>query len=286
MRLASFRAANGRQGFGEVLADGSIVELGTPEVSGLRQALSAWGLSGIAERARGSTARRLAAGSFKWLPPIVDPGKILCVGLNYRRHAEEAGMAIPKYPSMFVRFANSQVGHEEPTVAPANSGDYDFEAELAVIIGRSVRHVSESSALSAVAGYACFAENSVRDFQRHAAQATPGKNFEASGAFGPWMTTADAVPDLASAHVIGRLNGEVMQDEPLSNLIFSIAAIISYASSYTRLEPGDVLVTGTPAGVGMARKPPVWLKPGDVFEVDIAGVGLLRNPVVAEGAAR
>lgn len=286
MRLASFRTAEGRQGFGEVLADGSVAELGTADVPGLRQALAAWGLSGIVARAAQSGLVRLAAGSFRWLPPIVDPGKILCVGLNYRRHAEEAGMALPKYPSMFVRFANSQVGHGEPTIAPTNSGDYDFEAELAVIIGRAGRHISAEAANDHVAGYACFAENSVRDFQRHAAQATPGKNFEASGAFGPWITTADAVPNLGQAHVIGRLNGQVMQDEPLSNLIFSIETIISYASSFTRLEPGDVLVTGTPAGVGMARKPPVWLKPGDVFEVDIAGVGLLRNPVAAEGVGR
>ena len=155
-----------------------------------------------------------------------------------------------------------------------------------MVIGRGGRHIAEADAMAAVAGYACFAENSVRDFQRHAAQATPGKNFESSGAFGPWITTPDEIADLASVRVVGRLNGEVMQDAPLSDLIFSIAQIIAYTSSYTRLLPGDVLVTGTPAGVGMARKPPRWLVPGDVFEVDISGVGVLRNPVAAEARPR
>lgn len=285
MRLASFEAADGRRSFGVVNADGSIGDLGTPQVPTLRAALATWGTPGLAERARG-TLPQVARGSFAWLPPVTDPDKILCVGLNYRRHAEEAGMAIPRYPSMFVRFPGSQVGHEAPTVAPSASEQYDFEAELAVVIGRGGRDIAEADAMAHVAGYACFAENSVRDFQKHAAQATPGKNFESSGAFGPWLATPDEVGDLASVHVIGRLNGEVMQDEPLSNLIFGIPAIIAYASSYARLLPGDVLVTGTPAGVGMARKPPRWLKPGDVFEVDIAGVGVLRNPVVAQGSTR
>mgnify|MGYP002778040843 CR=1 FL=1 len=285
MRLASFETAQGRRSFGVVAADGSIADLGTPGVPTLRAALAEWGIAGIAERAQGACPT-VAAGGFAWLPPIPDPDKILCIGLNYRRHAEEAGMALPKHPSMFVRFPGSQVGHEAPTVAPAASAEYDYEAELAVVIGCGGRHIAESDAMAAVAGYACFAENSVRDFQKHAAQATPGKNFEASGAFGPWITTADEVPDPAALQVIGRLNGQVMQDEPVSDLIFSIPRIIAYASSFARLLPGDVLVTGTPAGVGMARKPPLWLRPGDVFEVDIPGVGRLRNAVVAEEGAR
>jgi 2-keto-4-pentenoate hydratase/2-oxohepta-3-ene-1,7-dioic acid hydratase in catechol pathway len=281
MKLASFETVQGRRSFGVVTAGGSIIDLATVEVPTLRAALGAWGLAGIAERA-GAAEASVPAGSFTWLPPVTDPDKILCVGLNYRRHAEEAGMAIPKHPSMFVRFPGSQVGHGQPTLAPAASEQYDYEAELAVIIGSGGRHIAEADAMGAIAGYACFAENSVRDFQRHAAQATPGKNFESSGAFGPWITTPDEITDLSSIHVIGRLNGEVVQDEPLSNLIFSIAQVVAYTSTYTRLLPGDVLVTGTPAGVGAARKPPRWLVPGDVFEVDIPGVGLLRNAVVAE----
>lgn len=285
MRLASFETAQGRRSFGVVGPDGSIADLGTAQVPTLRAALEDWGLGGIAERARGASAS-VAAGSFAWLPPITDPDKIVCVGLNYRRHAEEAGMAIPRHPSLFVRFPASQVGHEAPTVAPSASEEYDYEAELAVVIGRGGRRIAGADAMAAVAGYACFAENSVRDFQKHAAQATPGKNFEASGAFGPWMTTADEVPDPAALRVIGRLNGETMQDESVSDLIFSIPQIIAYVSAFTRLLPGDVLVTGTPAGVGMARKPPRWLRAGDVFEVDIPGVGRLRNAVAAEEGAR
>jgi len=284
MKLASFETVQGRRSFGVVGAGESIIDLATADVTTLRAALGAWGLAGIADRAAASNTS-VPAGSFTWLPPVTDPDKILCVGLNYRRHAEEAGMAIPQHPSMFVRFPGSQVGHGHPTRAPAASAQYDYEAELAVVIGRGGRHIAESDAPAAIAGYACFAENSVRDFQRHAAQATPGKNFEASGAFGPWITTADEVADLAAVHVIGRLNGEVVQDEPLSNLIFSIPQIVAYASTFARLLPGDVLVTGTPAGVGMARKPPRWLVPGDVFEVDVTGVGLLRNPVAAEADA-
>lgn len=281
MRLASYEAAQGRHGFGVVDVDGAIAPLDTAQVPTLRSALAAWGVPGLRERA-GAAKATLRAGQFRWLPPIVDPDKILCVGLNYRQHAQEAGMAIPPHPSMFVRFPGAQVGHEAPTIAPAASEQYDYEAELAIVIGRGGRHLRESDALAAVAGYCCFAENSVRDFQKHAAQATPGKNFEGSGAFGPWLTTADEVGDPARLEVIGRLNGEVMQREPVSNLIFPIPHIVAYASSFARLLPGDVIVTGTPAGVGMARKPPRWLRPGDVFEVDIPGVGLLRNPVVAE----
>jgi 2-keto-4-pentenoate hydratase/2-oxohepta-3-ene-1,7-dioic acid hydratase in catechol pathway len=284
MKLASFETAQGRRGFGVVHADGAIAPMETAEVPTLRAALTAWGLDGLRERARKATTS-LRAGAFRWLPPVTDPDKILCVGLNYRRHAQEAGMAIPSHPSMFVRFPGSQVGHDAPTVAPAASEQYDYEAELAVIVGHGGRNIAEADAMAAIAGYACFAENSVRDFQRHAAQATPGKNFESSGAFGPWMVTADEVPDPSALQVIGRLNGETMQHEPVSDLIFPIARIVAYASSFARLLPGDVLVTGTPAGVGMARKPPRWLVPGDVFEVDIPGVGLLRNPVVAEQEA-
>jgi 2-keto-4-pentenoate hydratase/2-oxohepta-3-ene-1,7-dioic acid hydratase in catechol pathway len=281
MRLASFATADGRRSFGEVRPDGAIAELADGEVSTLREALVRWGLDGLRRRAAGAPAN-VPAGTFTWLQPVTDPDKILCVGLNYRRHAQEAGMPIPEYPSMFVRFAGSQVGHETPTLAPRASEKYDYEAELAVVIGSGGRALSEADAMGAVAGYACFAENSVRDFQRHATQATPGKNFESSGAFGPWLTTVDEVPDPAALEVIGRVNGEVMQRDSVANMIFTIAQLVAYASRFARLLPGDVIVTGTPAGVGSARKPQRWLTPGDVFEVEIPGVGRLRNPVVAE----
>jgi 2-keto-4-pentenoate hydratase/2-oxohepta-3-ene-1,7-dioic acid hydratase in catechol pathway len=281
MRLASFQTADGRRSFGAVRPDGSIAVLARSPVLTLRQALAAWGVAGIARRLE-EASTVVPAGGFAWLAPVTDPDKILCVGLNYTLHAQEAGMAIPKHPSMFVRFPGSQVGHEAPTVAPAASEQYDYEAELAVVIGAEGRHVPESQAMSIVAGYACFAENSVRDFQRHATQATPGKNFESSGAFGPWLTTADEVPDPMALEVVGRLNGEVVQRDSTANTIFSIAQIVAYASTFARLLPGDVIVTGTPAGVGMARKPPRWLRPGDRFEVEIPGVGRLSNPVVAQ----
>lgn len=283
MKIASYMDAGGRSSFGVVLDDLAIGDLSTPDVPTLKAALSAWGLDGLLERAK-SARPDIRAGSYTWLPPVTDPDKILCVGLNYRLHAKEAGMDLPKYPSMFVRFPGSQVGHETATVAPRVSEQYDYEAELAVVIGRGGRHIGRDDAMNHVAGYACFAENSVRDFQKHAAQATPGKNFHRSGAFGPWMVTADEIADPAAMRIVGRLNGEVVQDSSISDLIFSIPELIAYASSFAELLPGDVISTGTPAGVGVARKPPLWLKAGDVFEVDISGVGVLRNPVIAESA--
>src|SRR5690606_19564019 len=174
---------------------------------------------------------------------------------------------------------------DRPLVRPALSEQYDFEGELAVVIGRRAHRVSREDALSYVAGYSCFNDGSVRDFQRHSVQWTPGKNFLASGAFGPWLVTSDEQPDLSRLRLRTLLNGEVMQDESVGELCFDVPRLIEYCSSWTALEPGDVIATGTPGGVGAARQPPVWMKPGDVVEVDIAGVGVLRNTVVAEDAA-
>lgn len=280
MRLASFENRDGRCSFGAVQDDGSLVDMAAPGVATLRDALAGWP---TAEMARRAAAGRLVAATDirRWLPPITNPGKILCVGMNYRSHAAEVKVPIPAKPGLFVRFPCAQVGHLEPTLAPSNSQQYDYEAELAVIIGRGGRHLTVDNALDAVAGYACFAENSLRDFQRHGTQATAGKNFDASGAFGPWMVTADSVEDPQALQVIGRVNGEALQHGHTSDMIFSIAELVSYISSFTKLVAGDVIVTGTPAGVGFMRTPPVFLKPGDVFEVEIPGIGLLRNPVVA-----
>jgi 2-keto-4-pentenoate hydratase/2-oxohepta-3-ene-1,7-dioic acid hydratase in catechol pathway len=218
----------------------------------------------------------------EFLPPIVKPEKIICVGLNYKDHTAESPAAAPSYPSLFARFPSSQVGHGVPVVAPSNSQQFDFEGELAVIIGKPAWRIAARDAMRYVAGYSCFAENSVRDFQGHARQVTAGKNFLASGAFGPWLTTIDEIPDARRLELIARLNGVEVQRASISSLIFSIEDLIEYISSFTRLLPGDVISTGTPAGVGALRKPPRWLQPGDVFEVDIAGVGLLSNPVKAE----
>jgi 2-keto-4-pentenoate hydratase/2-oxohepta-3-ene-1,7-dioic acid hydratase in catechol pathway len=278
MRFASFRH-KGRNCFG-VVVDGALVDL-TGEVSSLRDALSKWGLAGL--RTRGAAGGpRIPLAEIAWMQPIVAPDKILCVGLNYHAHAKEAGMAVPSRPSLFVRFPGSQVGHEAPVWRPRASGQFDYEAELAVVIGRTARHVPEDRAYDYVAGYSCFAENSVRDWQKHATQATPGKNFDSSGAFGPWLVTPDEAGPVERMEVIGRLNGREMQRDSAANMIFSVPQLVSYISTFTTLLPGDVIVTGTPAGVGFTRNPPVWLSPGDRFEVEITGVGVLRNTVVEE----
>ncbi|MGI9027018.1 MAG: fumarylacetoacetate hydrolase family protein [Burkholderiaceae bacterium] len=279
MRLLSFRAG-GRESFG-VLIDREIVELADEDVRTLRDALATWGLQGIRERTR-RESRRIPIGEIHYLQPITDPEKILAVGLNYHLHAEEAGLAIPKYPSVFARFPGSQVGHDEPVWRPRLSEQFDYEAELAVVIGKRCRAVEVGNAMDAIAGYGCFAENSVRDYQRHTNQATPGKNFQRSGAFGPWIVTPDEAGDPRAMTVVGRLNDREMQRDSVANMIFSIPEIIAYISSFTDLVPGDVIVTGTPAGVGFTKKPPLYLKPGDRFEVEIAGVGILRNSVIDE----
>ncbi|KRB82203.1 5-oxopent-3-ene-1,2,5-tricarboxylate decarboxylase [Sphingomonas sp. Root710] len=224
----------------------------------------------------------IASDAITMLPPVTDPDKILAIGFNYRGHLIETGTPLPDYPSVFVRFASSQVGHDQPVVAPAISTELDFEGELAVIIGRPAWRVSAADAMDYVAGYSCFAENSVRDFQMHARQVTAGKNFLNSGAIGPWLTTADEVGDPSALELTTRLNGAVVQHDRLTSLIFSVADLIAYISSFTRLLPGDIIATGTPDGVGFLRDPKMWLVPGDVMEIDIPGVGLLRNHVIAE----
>jgi 2-keto-4-pentenoate hydratase/2-oxohepta-3-ene-1,7-dioic acid hydratase in catechol pathway len=228
--------------------------------------------------------RRIPLGDITaWLPPVIAPKKILCVGMNYKAHAKEAGgKPASVHPSMFPRFVDSFVGHKEPTISPRNSTALDYEAELAVVIGRVGRHIPLERAADFVGGYTCLSENSVRDFQKHNTQVTAGKNFEHSGAIGPWVTTADEVTNVASVRVVGRLNGEVVQSALIEDLIFSIPAIISYISSFTTLSPGDIIATGTPDGVGFLRTPPVYLRAGDVFETEISGVGKLSNPVENE----
>jgi 2-keto-4-pentenoate hydratase/2-oxohepta-3-ene-1,7-dioic acid hydratase in catechol pathway len=282
MRFASF-IWEGRPAFGAVTPEGIRNLAG--EAATLREALTRLGLDGLRERASRS-APSIPLDQVQWLPPITNPDKILCVGLNYFEHAKEARMAVPEHPSIFVRFPGAQVGHLQPVVRPRASSKFDYEAELAVVIGKESRHIDEAHAYEHVAGYSCFAENSVRDWQTHSRQATPGKNFERSGAFGPWLVTADEAGPVEAMEVVGRLNGEVMQRDSAANMIFSVPKMLAYASTFTTLLPGDVIVTGTPAGVGFTRDPPIWLKPGDRFEVDITGVGVLANPVIDETERR
>ena len=217
------------------------------------------------------------------LPPVPKPPKIICVGLNYDDHLEESGLKKPVYPEIFARFATSLIAHGEPIRWPHESPTLDYEAELAVVIGRGGRRIHRDRTLDHVAGYSLFNDATIRDFQLRTPQWTMGKNFDGTGAFGPWLVTPDALPPGADGlRIQGRLNGRVMQDSSTDKLIFGVRSLIELISVAISLEPGDVIITGTPGGVGAARKPPVFMQPGDVFEVEIDGIGVLSNPVQRE----
>jgi acylpyruvate hydrolase len=219
----------------------------------------------------------------RMLPPIPKPSKILCVGLNYDDHLEESGLKKPVYPEIFARFATSLIGHREPIRLPPESSTLDYEAELAVVIGRGGRRISRDKALDHVAGYSLFNDATIRDFQLRTPQWTMGKNFDATGAFGPWLVTTDALPSGAHGlRIQGRLNGRLMQNSSTDRLIFDVPTLIELISVAISLEPGDVIITGTPGGVGAARKPPIFMQPGEVFEVEIEGMGVLINSVERE----
>jgi 2-keto-4-pentenoate hydratase/2-oxohepta-3-ene-1,7-dioic acid hydratase in catechol pathway len=217
------------------------------------------------------------------LPPVPAPPKVLCVGLNYDDHLEESGLKKPTYPEIFARYATSLIAHRQPIRRPPESVALDYEAELAVVIGKPGRRIPRDQALGHVAGYSLFNDATIRDFQLRTPQWTMGKNFDATGAFGPWLVTPDAVPPGAHGlRIQGRLNGQVMQDARTDQLIFGVAALIEMISVAMRLEPGDVIITGTPGGVGAARKPPVYMRAGDVFDVEIETIGVLSNVVQDE----
>jgi len=277
MKLMSFRRPDGAASWGIVKGEG-VVDCGHL-APGLKHAL--WANASLAEEAARHPDHKLSA--VHVLPPIPDPDKILCVGLNYMTHIKEGGREPPPKPIIFARFTNSQVGHGETLIRPNVSETYDYEGELAVVIGRRCRHVKKDQVASVIAGYACYNEGSVREWQRHSAQFTPGKNFYHSGAFGPWLVTPEEAGDITKAHLITRLNGEEVQHATIDDLCFDIPTLVEYISTFTQLEAGDVIVTGTTGGVGAYRKPPLWMRPGDTVEVEISGVGLLRNKVAAEG---
>ena len=282
MKLASF-CIEDRPTFG-VLIDGGLLDLGArlPDLQG--------GLRGLLESpeferlpARLANSRPdVAIDDVRFLPLIPNPDKVLCVGINYVPHVQETGRDLPEKPVIFCRFSGSQTGHEQPLIRPRVSSKFDYEGELAVVIGRRARHVSTENAMEVIAGYTCFNDGSVRDWQRHSPQFTPGKNFARSGSMGPWLVTRDEVSDPSALSLETRVNGEIRQSASLSDLIFSIPELIAYCSTFAELLPGDVIATGTPGGVGFARTPPVWLNQGDIVEVDIPGIGLLRNVVVDE----
>jgi 2-keto-4-pentenoate hydratase/2-oxohepta-3-ene-1,7-dioic acid hydratase in catechol pathway len=278
MKFASFKI-NGAASWG--LIDGAeAVDLGAAlrgRFPDLKSAIAAGALTEAA--AASAKAARHPLKNITWLPVIPNPDKILCIGLNYETHRKETGRSEVENPTVFGRFANSQTGHLANIIRPLVSKDLDFEGELALIIGRPGSYISRAAAWDHIAGYACYNEGSVRDYQRHTHQFTPGKNFPETGAFGPWMVTPDEAGDLAPLRLQTRLNGQVVQDATISQMIFGIPQQIEYCSSFTRLEPGDVIVTGTPGGVGSRRTPPLWMKPGDIIEVEIDRIGLLRNGV-------
>lgn len=230
-----------------------------------------------------STGPRHALSNITPALPIARPPKFVCVGLNYALHAREGGHDIPTYPSFFVRFPSSLVAAGAPVIRPKVSEQLDYECELAIVIGKGGRHIAESEALDHVFGYTIFNDISVRDYQRKTGQWTPGKNFDGTGPLGPVVVTADELPPGASGlRITTRVNGNTMQDSNTSDMIFSTQRIIALFSEFATLEPGDIIVTGTPSGVAHARKPPAWMKAGDTVEVEVEGIGILRNPVVNE----
>ncbi len=285
MRLVSF-VVEGRSSWGAVV-DGGVVDLGRrfagDGLVSLRRFLEKGDLGALRATVAASKAD-YALDAVQLAPVIPDPDKIVCVGMNYRDHVAETGRTVTEKPSLFARFAGSQVGQGEAMIRPKVSEQFDYEGELAVIIGKACRHVSEADALSVVAGYACYNDGSVRDWQRHTTQFLPGKTFAGTGAFGPWMVTADEIPDPSTLTLETRLNGQVVQHTTTDLMIATIPQVIAYMSAVLPLLPGDVIVSGTPGGIGAKRNPPLWMKAGDVVEVEISKIGVLANPIVDEAA--
>jgi 2-keto-4-pentenoate hydratase/2-oxohepta-3-ene-1,7-dioic acid hydratase in catechol pathway len=280
MKLASY-IAGGKPLFGAVAGDGVVTlndRLGGRYAT-LRDALAAGALDAMRKAADGAAPdHRLS--DVRFLPVIPNPQKILCVGINYKSHAAEQGHEAPANPNIFLRFVDTLVAHEGEMIRPKISTNLDFEGELALVIGRAGRYIEREDALGHVAGYTCFCDGSVRDFTKYSLAAS--KNFPGTGPLGPWMTTADEIPDPSKLVLMTRLNGEQMQKSGLDMLIHDIPAIIAFCSKFTRLSPGDVIATGTPEGIGAKRNPPLWMKAGDVLEVEVSAVGTLRARVVDE----
>ena len=281
MRWLSFYQ-NQELTFGYVTSDGEgVVDVGNKsEFASLRDVLEAGALGALSEK-YGDSAD-IALQDLDYAPTITNPKKILCVGLNYKAHQEETGRGGEGFPTIFVRFAAAQVAHQKAIIRPRESQSLDFEGEIAMIIGRSGRRIDRESALSHVAGFGIYNDGSVRDYQRHTSQFTPGKNFASTGGFGPWMMTPDEIGDLSQMEITTRLNGEVMQNAKAELLVHGFEELIEYCSTFVELEPGDVIVTGTPGGVGVARKPPVFMDEGDLVQIEVTPIGTLSNPVERE----
>jgi 2-keto-4-pentenoate hydratase/2-oxohepta-3-ene-1,7-dioic acid hydratase in catechol pathway len=280
MRVCSYLMADGTASYGVVDGE-ALVDAGKglrARHRDLRAVLAAGALAELAS----ADGERLGLSDVTLLPPVANPDKILCIGLNYMTHIRETGREAPTKPSIFTRYPSSLVGHAVDLVRPKASDWFDFEGELAVVIGKAGRAIPAARAYEHVAGYSCFNDGSIRDFQRHTTQFWAGKNFDRSGSMGPWLVTGEAFGDPAAGEMTTRLNGEVMQATPLSDLAFDVPALIEYISTVTELLPGDIIATGTPSGVGLFREPRLFMKPGDRVEVEITGIGILANRIVDE----
>ncbi|HUZ74656.1 MAG TPA: fumarylacetoacetate hydrolase family protein [Stellaceae bacterium] len=284
MKLVSFKA-DGRASYGIVAGDG-IIDLQRrlgPECPDLRSLLARGALGRAASAATG-TAPDVALDRIEFLPPVPVPDKIVCVGVNYAdRNTEYKDLDVPKYPNIFLRTPGSLVGHRAPLLRPPESPQLDYEGEAAIIIGTAGRRIPQDRALAHIAGLTCMNEGTIRDWTRHGTfNVTQGKNFDRSGAIGPFLVTADEFAGYGDLRVMTRVNGETRQNDTTAHLLFSFAALIAYISTWTGLNPGDVIATGTPIGAGARFKPPRYLVPGDVVEVEVSGVGILANPVIDE----
>ena len=278
MKLVSFSFGNS-QSWG-VWGDDGIKDLGSEAFPTLKSALAT--LDTATAGLPSAPVRNHA--DVQLLPPITKPGRILCVGLNYKSHIAETGREPPKYPMLFPRYAETIVGSGQPLTRPTASHNFDFEGELAFVIGKAGRHIAPEDALSHVAGFGCFNDGSIRDWQRHTTQFLPGKNFWRSGSFGPWLVTPDETGPIGDLSLVTRLNGQEMQRAKLDDLLFGVPELVAYISTFLPLEPGDIVATGTTSGVGLFREPPVWMKPGDTIEVEIDRLGTLSNGIVDEQA--
>lgn len=280
MKIASYILPDGQRSFGAV--NGDVVTDAGDKLRATFPDLRALLAGGAVDELKTAEGASVALEDVTLLPTIPNPDKILCIGLNYMGHIQETGKDKPAKPSVFTRYPSTLVAHGAPMIRPKASDTFDFEGEFTVVIGKAGRNIPAARALDHVAGYTCLNDGSIREWQRHTTQFWAGKNFDRSGSMGPWLVTADEIPDPSKQEMETRLNGEVVQSTSISDLAFAIPELIEYLSTVTELLPGDVIATGTPSGVGAFREPKLWMKPGDRIEVEISGIGTLSNPIEDE----
>ncbi len=285
MRLIAYINEQGQPALGARIDSEFLLDLTSAGAPSTLDEVLAQGPAGWAQLRLCQTkaTKRVPLAGLKWLPPVLHPGKAFAIGLNYMDHAAESNFEAPKHPVVFHRYRSSWVAHEEPLIRPHVSTQFDFEAELVAVIGKAGRYIPKEEALAHVAGYSIFNDGSIRDYQLRTNQWMLGKNFDDSGSFGPDFVTADELPDGAKGLQIQcRLNGQVLQNANTKDMIFDVATLVSTCSQAMALQAGDIIITGTPSGVGMARQPQVWMKPGDICEIEVQGIGVLRNAIADE----